>query len=270
MEISIMTYPAYTYQQLQRKSLDQLKAIYAQLASAIEVTDKRCKDAWINAIIAHQSSQLKKVTNTTEVKAKAENTTDTKIDAKTEVNELTTVEISSFDYEIYADSKLIASITHDDNHLTQRWVVMVNGKEEFRATTPMRCDRFICNHFKDGTLPVQEERVTEEPCTTGNEIIAQVAVECEKFELELMEDGIYHNDVKLGEVGFSNGNWWFVRAGEQERVPCDSALDAVWWLSMVDVSLAEGADEYLQYRPLEQMTGEELQRLLEKAELVAV
>jgi hypothetical protein len=264
-----MTYQIYGQQHLQRKSIARLKQIYSEIGCTVEVTDKRCKDAWINAIIAHQSSQLKKVTDATEVKAKAENTTDTKIDAKSEVNELTTVEISFYDHEIYADSKLIASITHDDNHLTQRWVVMVNNKEVFRANTPMLCDRFICNHFKDGTLPVQEERVTEEPCTTGNEIIAQIATECEKFELEILDDGIYHNDVKLGEVGFSNGNWWFVRTDStQQRVPCDSALDAVWWLSMVDVSLAtEPVDEYLQYRSLEQLTGEELQRLLD-AEVV--
>ncbi|MEH2218761.1 MAG: hypothetical protein V7K72_16905 [Nostoc sp.] len=33
---------------------------------------------------------------------------------------------------------------------------MVNDKEVFRANTLMRCDRFICTHYKDGTLPVQE------------------------------------------------------------------------------------------------------------------
>jgi hypothetical protein len=263
-----MTHPAYTYQQLQRKSLDQLKAIYAQLASAIEVEDRRYKQSWIQAILLYQSNQLVKVADVTEVKAKAENTTDTKIDAKTEVNELTTVEISSFDYEIYAGSKLIASITHDDNHLTQRWVVMVNGKEIFRANTPMLCDRFIRIHYKDGSLPVVQTATETIPCTTGNEIIAQIATECEKFSFDILDDGIYRDDQQLGEVGFSNGNWWFTRAGEQERVPCDSALDAVWWLSMVDVSLAtEGADEYLQYRSLEQLTGEELQRLLD-AEVV--
>ncbi|MHC5918234.1 MAG: hypothetical protein ACYTXE_46440, partial [Nostoc sp.] len=34
---------------------------------------------------------------------------------------------------------------------------MVNEKEVFRANTPMRCDRFICTHYKDGTLLVEAE-----------------------------------------------------------------------------------------------------------------
>jgi hypothetical protein len=147
--------------------------------------------------------------------------------------ELTPVEISFYDHEYYNGDKLVAAITHDDDHLTQRWVVMVNGTEIHRANTWAKCHNFITWHHKDGSLAVQEQNATETiPCTTGNEIIAQVAVECEKFELDMMEDGIYRNDQQLGEVGFSNGNWWFVRSGEsQERVPCDSALDAVWWLS---------------------------------------
>ncbi|MHC5832544.1 MAG: hypothetical protein ACYT04_95325, partial [Nostoc sp.] len=67
---------------------------------------------------------------------------------------LRVVEISFDHHEYYAGDKLVASISHDDNHLTQRWVVIVNDKEVFRANTPMRCDRFICTHYKDGTLPV--------------------------------------------------------------------------------------------------------------------
>jgi hypothetical protein len=260
-----MTYQIYGQQHLQRKSIARLKQIYSEIGCTVEVTDKRCKDAWINAIIAHQSSQLKKVTDATEVKAKAENTTDTKIDAKSEVNELTTVEISFSDHEIYSGRKLIASITHDDNHLTQRWVVIVNGKEVFRANTYMRCHRYICTQYRNSRLPVQETETT--PCSTGNEVMAEIHVECEKFELDLMDDGIYRNYIKLGEAGCTDGQWWFVRTGEQERVPCDSALDAVWWLSMVDVvPHVETEPTFLSYKQLEQLTPNELQRLFENAD----
>ncbi|MFN6487971.1 MULTISPECIES: hypothetical protein [unclassified Nostoc] len=65
------------------------------------------------------------------------------------------VEISFDHHEYYAGNQLIASISHDDNHLTQRWVVMINDKEVFRVNTLMRCDRFICTHYKNGTLPVK-------------------------------------------------------------------------------------------------------------------
>ncbi|MBD2534557.1 hypothetical protein H6G97_35775 [Nostoc flagelliforme FACHB-838] len=34
---------------------------------------------------------------------------------------------------------------------------MVNSKEVFRANTLMHCDRFICTHYKDGTLLVEAE-----------------------------------------------------------------------------------------------------------------
>ncbi|MCC5622400.1 hypothetical protein [Nostoc sp. CHAB 5715] len=265
---------------------------------------------------------------------------------------LTPVEISFYHHEYYAGDKLIASISYDDNHLTQRWVVMVEGVEKFRANTWARCHRFIQWHYKDGTLntppiPLQEltfleisyydqevhigdyhtdsylvasisydhdnyedlywrvminaqeiyrditpalcyeyikqqyqqgtlpvqEQLPEEVCTTGNEIMVQIFTECEKFGFDILDDGIYNGDAeggklrKLGKVGQTDGGWWFTRAADetQQRIPCDSALDAVWWLSMVDVVLqAEPSQEYLQYRPLEQLTTNELQQLLDR------
>jgi hypothetical protein len=257
-----MTYNIYSQQQLRLKSLDQLRQIYIEIGCTAHVMDRRCKDAWMNAITRYQASKLEKVAPV----ASNEQTAAQAVAPK----ELTPVEISFYDHEYYNGDKLIAAITYDHaDFVTQRWVVMVNDKEVHRADTWAKCHNFITWHHKDGSLPVQEQNATA--TTTGNEIMAQIATECEKFELEILDDGIYRNDQQLGEVGFSNGNWWFVRSGEsQQRVPCDSALDAVWWLSMVDVSLAtEPANKYLQYRPLEQMTGGELQRLLE-SEAVAV
>ncbi|MBG1258224.1 hypothetical protein [Nostoc commune] len=141
---------------------------------------------------------------------------------------------------------------------------MVNEKEVFRTNTVMRCHRFICTHYKDGSLPVQEQ---EEPCTTGNEVMSQIFVECEKFGFEILDDGIYQNDEKLGEVGQTDGGWWFTRTADetQQRIPCDSALDAVWWLSIVDtVPHAEAADcEELLDRPFEMLTALDWERLRE-------
>jgi hypothetical protein len=257
--LSIMTYIIYSHQQLQHKSIAHLKQIYSEIGASVEVSDKRCKDSWISAITDYQSSKIQKLTPAVSDEQ-----------AKTVApEELTPVEISFYDHEYYNGDKLVAAITYDHaDFVTQRWVVMVNGKEIHRANTWAKCHNFITWHHKDGSLLVQN--ATETPCSTGNEIMSQIATECEKFSFDIMEDGIYRNDEKLGEVGCTDGKWWFVRSGEQERVPCDSALDAVWWLSMVDVSLAtEPANKYLQYRPLEQLTGDELQRLLE-SEAVAV
>ncbi|MBD2254629.1 hypothetical protein [Nostoc parmelioides] len=169
--------------------------------------------------------------------------------------EITCVEISFYDHEIYANGQLIAKITYDHNDfVTQPWLVMVNGTEEFRANTWAKCHRYICIHHKDGSLPVQEPEV---PATnTGNEIMAQVFNECEKFGLELLDDGVYHHDEKLGEVAQTNGNWWFTRAADAnpQRIFCNSALDAVWGLLN---------------QPLEQMPSVELKHLLDSAELAA-
>ncbi|MEA5508007.1 hypothetical protein VB735_33980 [Halotia wernerae UHCC 0503] len=269
-----MTHNIYSQQQLQQKSLDQLRQIYSEIGCTAYVMDRRCKDAWMNGISRYQASILEKIAPASpNEQATAQAELDHYIATQAQKiapEELRTVEISFYDHEYYCGTQLIAAISYEDD-LTQPWVVTVNGAEIHRAATPMLCDRYIRIHHKDGSLPVsvvQNTTVT----TTGNEIMSQIANECEKFELDIMEDGIYRNDQKLGEVGYSNSKWWFIRAEDetQQRTPCDSALDAVWWLSMVDVSLAtEGADEYLQYRPLEQMTGDELQRLLE-SEAVAV
>ncbi|WP_230968355.1 hypothetical protein [Nostoc sp. WHI] len=66
--------------------------------------------------------------------------------------ELETVEIDFYDHEIYAASKLIASIGHDDD-LTQPWLVLINGVEVFRHDTFKRCHSFITWHYKENTLP---------------------------------------------------------------------------------------------------------------------
>ncbi|MCC5632702.1 hypothetical protein LC613_34475 [Nostoc sphaeroides CHAB 2801] len=86
-------------------------------------------------------------------------------------------------------------------------------------------------------------------------------IRSEKYDFEILDDGIYQNDVKLGEVGCTDGGWWFTRATDEteQQQPCDSALDAVWWLSMVDVlPHAEAADcEELLDRPFEMLTAQD-------------
>ena len=91
--------------------------------------------------------------------------------------------------------------------------------------------------------------------------MCQIFNECEKFGFELLDNGIYHNDVKLGEVGYTNNQWWFVRASEEDqgKIPCDSALDGVWWLSMVETISCEE----LLNRPFDQLTDKEWRMLLE-------
>ncbi|MHC5671219.1 hypothetical protein [Nostoc sp.] len=262
-----MTHPTYTQQALCRYNLPRLKRIAAE-RGVIPTGDKRAADTWVNAIITHQSTQLQKVDN----QAAAQVEFDNYIADQAQVvapEPLTIVEISFDHHEYYAGNQLVATIAHDDNHLTQRWVVTVNDKEVFRANTLMRCDRFICTHYKDGSLPVQDKEAT--PPTTENRIMAHIFNECQNYGFEILDDGIYNNNgLKLGQVGCTEGNWWVKRRYSVQQQYSNSVYDAVRSLSMVDVSTDGKSifDEYFLEQPLEQLTGDKLQQLLERAELV--
>jgi hypothetical protein len=141
------------------------------------------------------------------------------------------VEISFYDHEVYVDDKLIASISHDeDDFVTQRWIVIINSVEIHRANTWAKCYNYITWHYNQGTLPTQQQQV--ETVTTGNSIMVEISESCEKLGLDLYEDGIYYNEVKLGSVGCTNGNWWVTRASSQQHheIACDSAFSSVWLL----------------------------------------
>ncbi|MEH1918222.1 hypothetical protein [Nostoc sp.] len=308
-----MTHIIYSYQHLQLKSIARLKQIYSEIACTVEVSDKRCKDAWICAIVNYQASKIEKIAPAApDEQALAQAELDSYIADQAQVvapEPLTIVEISFDHHEYYAGNQLIASISYDDNHLTQHWVVMVNDKEVFRANTLMHCDRFICTHYKDGSLPVQEKEAEGQgavspirnsqfavrslencelrtdncellqrpaPCslsssTTENQIMAHIFNECQSYGFEILDDGIYNNNgVKLGQVGCTHGNWWVKRRYSVQQQYSNSVLDAVRSLSMVDVSTDDKSifDEYFLGQPLEQLTGDKLQWLLETTELV--
>ncbi|MEH1825883.1 MAG: hypothetical protein V7L22_11045 [Nostoc sp.] len=261
-----MTYQIYSQQQLQLKSIARLKQIYSEIACTVEVSDKRCKDSWISAIVNYQASKIQKLTPAApDEQALAQAELDDYIANQAQAiapEPLTTKEISFYDHEIYSGNHLIATISHDDD-LTQPWVIMVEGKEKFRANTYARCHRFIQWHHQDSTLSEPLPTQTQTPCTTENQIMAHIFNECQNYGFEILDDGIYNNNgVKLGQVGCTDGNWWVKRRYSVQQQYSNSVYDAVRSLSMVDTSLAEPVHKYLQHRPLEQLTTEELQQLL--------
>ncbi|BAT56820.1 hypothetical protein NOS3756_58320 (plasmid) [Nostoc sp. NIES-3756] len=168
----------------------------------------------------------------------------------------TVVEICFSDQELIANGELVASVEFDnDNHADLYWRVVVNGSEIYRDTTPARCQSYVKQAYQQGMLPVQRQ---EEPCTTGNEIMAQIFDACEQHGLELLDDGIYTSDgEKLGEVGFTDGEWWLIRASSvgQQKATCESAIalvrsllqaEAVDWDELLDKAFDElTADEWL-------------------------
>ncbi len=276
-----MTHPTYTQQALCRYNLPRLKRIAAE-RGVTPTGDRRATQTWVNAIITHQSTQLQKVDNQALAQAELDNYIADQAQAIAP-EPLRIVEISFDHHEYYAGNQLIASISYDDN-LTQPWVVMINDKEVFRANTLMRCDRFICTHYKDGTLLVKAEvqgsrgaegknlqQLSPLPLcasapmpssSTENRIMAHIFNECQNYGFEVLDDGIYNNKgVKLGQVGCTNGNWWVKRRYSVQQQYSNSVLDAVLSLSIVDTSLAEPVHKYLQSRPLEQLSSNELQQL---------
>ncbi|MHC5853463.1 MAG: hypothetical protein ACYTXO_26745, partial [Nostoc sp.] len=111
-----MTYPKYTQQALFRYNLPRLKRIAAE-RGVTPTGDKRTADTWVNAIITHQSTKLQKVDN--QALAQAELDSYIADQAQAVAPELLTIVEISFDHhEYYAGNQLIASISHDDNHLT--------------------------------------------------------------------------------------------------------------------------------------------------------
>ena len=93
--------------------------------------------------------------------------------AETIAPEITTVEITFYDHEIYAGDKQIAAITHDpDDFQTQRWVVMVGETEVHRDQAWAKCFDYVRWHYKQGTLPVVCEVQCEPQATEVIEPLA--------------------------------------------------------------------------------------------------
>jgi hypothetical protein len=76
-----------------------------------------------------------------------------------------TKEISFYNHEIYDGGKLIARITYDsDDLVTQPWLVIINGVEIHRASTWAKCYNYITWHYKEETLPMQQQEVETGAC----------------------------------------------------------------------------------------------------------
>jgi len=223
-----MTYPTYTQQHLQLKSIARVKQIYSQIACTVEVSDKRCKDSWITAIAEYQASKIHKV-------ADEQTTAQTELDGfiatQAEVvapELLRTVEITFYHHEIYAGDRLIASITHDHtDFVTQRWVVTVNGVEEHRADTWAKCYRYIQWHLSNSQFAVRNSQL-------------ELALLAQTYKLSNHRIGIWHI---------------LIIANCELRI----ANCFVWWLAVAQTPLyAEAVDcEELLDRPFEMLTNDE-------------
>lgn len=199
----VFMHPLYTESQLQSKSLSELKAIYTELGAAVEVSDKRTKSAWVNAIVAHQSTQVQKVDESVAVASIFESQTVAQAELNQYIDQqaeeiaphaqfpmsnvqhlvpssqpklltpnlelpIPSVQFASpdgfYNWEAAVEGKTIATIHYDSEYLTQRYVVAVGSQEVHRTNTQAKAENYIRWHYKQGTLPVAEEEKIE-PCT---------------------------------------------------------------------------------------------------------
>ncbi|BAT56952.1 hypothetical protein NOS3756_59640 (plasmid) [Nostoc sp. NIES-3756] len=160
----------------------------------------------------------------------------TPLPAPVEYPEVPTVaEISFYDQELIADGQLIASVEYDhDEYADLYWRVMVNDCEIYRDTTPARCNSYVKQAYQQGMLPVQRQ---EEPCTTGNEIMAHMGDEEELSNLQPVE------------VIQKDGEFLFVAFSLEPQPVADGSLGA------------SGGD-FLDV-PFDQLTSDEWLRLME-------
>ncbi|MDZ8263701.1 hypothetical protein [Nostoc sp. ChiQUE01b] len=183
--------------------------------------------------------------------------------APVQFSEVPTIsEISFYDQETFVNGELIASISFDDeNHKNLYWRVLVNKVEIFRDITPARCQSYVKQQYQQGILPVQEPFY--ELCTTEDRTVEHIFNECQKYGFEILDDGIYENGIKLGQVGYTDGNWWVKRACSGQQQYSDSVFDAVESLLEVEESTHAQVDdcEQLLDIPFEELTAQDWQWL---------
>jgi hypothetical protein len=184
-------------------------------------------------------------------------------------------EISFHDQEALIDGELIASIEYDhDNYQDLYWRVLVNNVEIYRNTTPARCHSYVKQQYQQGMLPVQKPFEEEffpldsapcAPASSENRVMAHIFNECQKYGFEILDDGIYKDDIKLGQVGCTNGNWWVIVGCSDKAQYSNSVFDAV--KALVPVSELYDAEvddcEQLLDLPFEMLTAPDWRRLSE-------
>ncbi|WP_208766663.1 hypothetical protein [Nostoc flagelliforme] len=106
-----MTYITYSHQHLQLKSIARLKQIYSEIGCTVEVSDKRCKDAWISAIAEYQASKIQKLTTVApDEQSKAQAELDGFIATQAvALEQLRIVEISFYHHEYKVESSAVTS-----------------------------------------------------------------------------------------------------------------------------------------------------------------
>jgi hypothetical protein len=94
------------------------------------------------------------------------------------------LEISFDKHEVYALEKLIAKIIYDsDEFVTQCWLVIINDVEIHRSNTWAKCYNYITWHYKQETLPMQQQEVETGTPESARVKIPVFIVDSQKREL---------------------------------------------------------------------------------------
>ncbi|MEH1770871.1 MAG: hypothetical protein V7K76_25150 [Nostoc sp.] len=93
---------------------------------------------------------------------------------------LTTVEINFYHHEVYCGKELIAYIAYDhDEFVTQPWLVMVNGKEQFRGAWRYA---LMPNKNSDELFHFQESQIQP---LSPEELFSEITAEIELYQSQI-------------------------------------------------------------------------------------
>lgn len=271
-----MTQTIYSYQQLQYKSIARLKQIYNDIICTVEVLDKRCKDAWINAIAEYQASKVQTVVDAV---SDEQATDQAELDhyiadqAEAIAPQLTTVEINFYHHEVYINKQFIAYIAYDiDEFVMQPWLVMVNGKEIFRGTTSAKCLRYIQWHYQDGTLnPSNQVELAEVPevptilkisfyeqeAFVGEQLIARISYDYGNYENLYWRVMINGNEI-FRDISPARCHSYIKQQYQLGKLPLLEQLEPL----LSKINSLTTTDAYLRYQLLEHLTPREWRSLL--------
>ncbi|MBW4675948.1 MAG: hypothetical protein KME52_18575 [Desmonostoc geniculatum HA4340-LM1] len=152
-----MTRQIYTVQQLQELKLGQIKTIALTLGVTPE-GDKRETETWVNAIVAHQSSQVQKINS-----------------PKTE-DDVTFTDIDGFyNFEGQVKNEVIAELSHDAFNDEKPWYVSVSGVEVYRSALYCEATDWVKHQYVADALPKHQQQQVQ-VLTTREERAATIEV----------------------------------------------------------------------------------------------
>lgn len=226
-----MVQPIYTKEKLESLSLPGIKKI----ARSLGVTpdgNKTYKSVWIDAIVAHQSAKVEKLSggirqidSQVELEQYIEAQAEAVAPEQYEVGyqQQDTIEVTELDgvRTVTINGELAGQYWYDDSRQGNSWV-MKAGNEEWAFAAPMQAQNTITYNFRTNRTPL----VQTEEIATVVEIEAAIAVRTTKEEVEVIL-GSYEENISDAQAFM----------GFYQKAGAEAQLTAVRYLRTYDYEM---------------------------------